>query len=91
MAAGETNDGATEEAALAGIHDPLTESFPATFEGRLLFWLAVAFSAFQLATAAHLIDLASQIVQVVTDAITSPTITACTTMSADRNICHGER
>ena len=61
MAAGETNDGATEEAALAGIHDPLTESFPATFEGRLLFWLAVAFSAFQLATAAHLIDLASQI------------------------------
>ncbi len=65
MAAEATNNGAAESAALAGIHDPLTESFPATVEGRSLFWLAVAFSAFQLATAAHLIDLASQITRAV--------------------------
>lgn len=65
MAAEATNNGTAEEAALAGIHDPLTESFPATIEGRSLFWLAVAFSAFQLATAAHLIDLASQITRAV--------------------------
>lgn len=31
------------------------------WEGRLLFWIAVAFSAFQIATAAHLLDMASQI------------------------------
>lgn len=65
MAAEATNNGTAESAALAGIHDPLTESFPATPEGRTLFWLAVAFSAFQLATAAHLIDLASQITRAV--------------------------
>jgi TRAP transporter 4TM/12TM fusion protein len=46
-----------------GIHDPLTASFPATPEGRLLFWIAVAFSSFQIATAAHLIDLPSQVVR----------------------------
>jgi TRAP transporter 4TM/12TM fusion protein len=33
--------------------------------GRALFWLAVAFSAFQIATAAHLIDLPSQVVRAV--------------------------
>lgn len=46
-----------------GIHDPLAESFPRTAEGRLLFWVAVAFSAFQVATAAHLIDFPSQVVR----------------------------
>ncbi|MFZ5751394.1 MAG: TRAP transporter permease [Pseudomonadota bacterium] len=48
-----------------GLHDPLAESFPHTAEGRLLFWIAVAFSAFQIATAAHLIDLPSQVVRAV--------------------------
>lgn len=48
-----------------GLHDPLAESFPASAEGRALFWIAVAFSVFQIATAAHLIDLPSQIVRVV--------------------------
>ncbi|WP_347310321.1 TRAP transporter permease [Defluviimonas sp. SAOS-178_SWC] len=46
-----------------GLHDPLAESFPATAEGRALFWIAVAFSVFQIATAAHLVDLPSQIVR----------------------------
>ncbi|MGF1627838.1 MAG: TRAP transporter permease [Kiloniellaceae bacterium] len=46
-----------------GLQDPLTESFPRTREGRLLFWIAVAFSAFQIATAAHLIDFPSQVVR----------------------------
>ncbi|ASJ70841.1 Sialic acid TRAP transporter large permease protein SiaM [Granulosicoccus antarcticus IMCC3135] len=31
--------------------------------GRMLFWIAVAFSVFQIATAAHLLDLPSQIVR----------------------------
>ncbi len=48
-----------------GLHDPLAESFPATPEGRALFWIAVAFSVFQIATAAHLVDLSSQIVRAV--------------------------
>jgi len=48
-----------------GLHDPLAESFPAGAEGRALFWLAVAFSVFQIATAAHLLDLPSQIVRAV--------------------------
>ncbi len=42
-------------------HDPLSSGFPPGLEGRILFWIAVAFSAFQIATAAHLIDFASQI------------------------------
>jgi TRAP transporter 4TM/12TM fusion protein len=42
-------------------HDPLSSGFPPSLEGRILFWIAVAFSAFQIATAAHLIDFASQI------------------------------
>jgi len=45
------------------LHDPLAASFPATLEGRALFWIAVAFSAFQVATAAHLIDFPSQVVR----------------------------
>ena len=45
------------------IHDPLAESFPAGREGRLLFYIAIAFSVFQIATAAHLIDLPSQVVR----------------------------
>ncbi|MCP5265110.1 MAG: TRAP transporter permease [Burkholderiaceae bacterium] len=40
-------------------------AFPAGVAGRWLFWLAFAFSAFQLAVAAHVIDLPSQIVRAV--------------------------
>lgn len=49
----------------AVIHDPLSGGFPESPEGRVLFWIAVVFSVFQIATAAHLIDLPSQIVRAV--------------------------
>ena len=42
-------------------HDPLTAGFPPGLEGRVLFWIAVTFSIFQIATAAHLVDFASQV------------------------------
>ncbi|MDO5706559.1 MAG: TRAP transporter permease [Paracoccus sp. (in: a-proteobacteria)] len=48
-----------------GIHDPLAESFPATPEGRALFWLAVVFSLFQIGSAAHLFDMPSQILRAI--------------------------
>ncbi len=51
--------------ALLQQHEPLAGGFPAGAEGRMLFWLAIAFSAFQIATAAHVIDLPSQIVRAV--------------------------
>ena len=54
-----------ENAPDLGLHDPLAESFPATPEGRALFWIAVLFSVFQIATAAHLLDMPSQIVRAV--------------------------
>ncbi len=47
----------------ANPHDPLAAGFPPSLEGRLLFWIAVAFSVFQILTAAHLVDFASQIVR----------------------------
>ncbi|KID12579.1 TRAP transporter permease [Ponticoccus alexandrii] len=40
-------------------------SFPEGALGRTLFWVAVVFSLFQIATAAHLIDMASQIVRAI--------------------------
>ncbi len=46
-------------------HDPLSSGFPLGTEGRILFWIAFTFSIFQLATAAHLWDLPSQIVRAV--------------------------
>lgn len=48
-----------------GFHDPTTDPFGPSFEGRVLFWIAVAFSAFQIATAAHLLDVPSQVVRAV--------------------------
>ncbi|ADZ69517.1 TRAP transporter permease [Polymorphum gilvum] len=47
----------------AAHHDPHAAGFPAGREGRLLFWIAVLFSTFQIATAAHVIDLPSQVVR----------------------------
>ena len=44
-----------------GLHDPLTDSFPPGIEGRILFWIAVAFSLYQIAIAAHLVNFSSQI------------------------------
>ncbi|MCS0496823.1 TRAP transporter permease [Ancylobacter sp. MQZ15Z-1] len=53
------------EAADLGLHDPLSDSFPAGMEGRTLYWIAVAFSLFQIATAAHLTDLPSQVIRAI--------------------------
>ncbi|OKH86587.1 TRAP transporter permease [Thalassospira sp. TSL5-1] len=47
------------------VHDPLVDSFAPTFEGRLLFWIAFIFSAFQISTAAHLIDFPSQVTRAI--------------------------
>ena len=59
--AGDLADGGEQ----AELHDPLASSFPMSPEGRLLFLIAIAFSTFQLLTAAHLWDMASQIVRAV--------------------------
>lgn len=56
---------APQAEAAAGHHDVLAAGFPATVEGRLLFWIAFAFSAFQIATAAHLLDLPSQVTRAI--------------------------
>ena len=47
------------------IHDPLAESFPPSAQGRMLWLIAIAFSLFQIATAAHFVDLPSQVVRAV--------------------------
>jgi len=35
----------------AGFYDPSTESFPTSLEGKVLFYIAIAFSVFQVITA----------------------------------------
>jgi TRAP transporter 4TM/12TM fusion protein len=55
---------ATAEDALVE-HDPLSARFPTTLEGRVLFWIAVAFSVFQLATASSMLSLPSQDVRAI--------------------------
>jgi len=54
-----------EGSAEAGLYDPLAESFSNSREGRLLFFIAVAFSTFQVLTALGLLALPSQIVRAV--------------------------
>ena len=49
----------------AAQHDPLAGGFPASFEGRALFWLAVAFSLWQIAFAAHIVTPSSQVARAV--------------------------
>ncbi|MDP3270864.1 TRAP transporter permease [Limnobacter sp.] len=56
-----TPDSAVATEANSGFHDPTSAGFTRSFEGRLLFWIAVLFSTFQIATAAHLFDLPSQV------------------------------
>ena len=51
------------EAAAASNHEALAGPFPAGREGRILFYIAVAFSVFQVGSAAHLIELPSQLVR----------------------------
>lgn len=55
--------GRPADEAAAAIHDPTHGSFPLTREGKVLFWIAVAFSVYQLASAAHIINLPSQVVR----------------------------
>jgi TRAP transporter 4TM/12TM fusion protein len=45
--------------------DPLIEKFPLNLEGKILFYIAIAFSSFQLLTAAHIIDIPSQVLRAV--------------------------
>ncbi len=54
-------DPLTKPVSEAGGPDHHIDSFPAGPTGRALFWIAVIFSCFQIATAAHLIDLPSQV------------------------------
>jgi TRAP transporter 4TM/12TM fusion protein len=51
----------TDAKADVAAHDPLLAGWPPGWEGRTLFWIAVAFSVFQVLTAAHLVDFASQV------------------------------
>ncbi len=46
-------------------HEPLAGGFPHGAQGLVLFWIALGFSTFQIATAAHILDLPSQIVRAV--------------------------
>lgn len=50
---------------LASHQEEHTDPFGVSLEGRFLFWIAVAFSIFQIATAAHVLDLPSQVVRAV--------------------------
>ncbi len=62
-AAGAPHPPADGPAPSADLHDPTVNAFERGGAGRLLFWIAVAFSTFQIATAAHLVDLPSQVVR----------------------------
>ncbi len=47
------------------LHDPLAAGFPRSRAGRVLFWLAVLFSLWQIAFAAHVVTPSSQIARAV--------------------------
>ena len=53
----------TESKSSVELIDPLIESFPSTIEGRILFYIAILFSSFQVLTAAHIIDVPSQVLR----------------------------
>ncbi len=66
MTANEVTAGQTPAASdSATPHDALAADFGRNPEGRVLFWIAVAFSIFQIATAAHVLNLPSQIVRAI--------------------------
>ncbi|MDO9524651.1 MAG: TRAP transporter large permease subunit, partial [Gemmobacter sp.] len=44
-------------------YDPHAAGFPPGTPGRVLFWIALVFSVFQIATAAHIVDFPSQVVR----------------------------
>ncbi|TPN34634.1 TRAP transporter permease [Mesorhizobium sp. B2-3-3] len=51
------------EATAEDFHDPTGGGFAPSREGRLLFWIAVIFSLFQIATAAHILSIPSQVLR----------------------------
>ncbi len=58
-----THAAAPAQAVTNEIHDPTHGSFPLTREGKILFWIAFAFSVYQIGSAAHVINLPSQVVR----------------------------
>jgi TRAP transporter 4TM/12TM fusion protein len=58
-----THAAAPDQAVTNEIHDPTHGSFPLTREGKVLFWIAFAFSVYQIGSAAHVINLPSQVVR----------------------------
>ncbi|WP_119392486.1 TRAP transporter permease [Taklimakanibacter lacteus] len=58
-----TTDKAATAPATDISHDPTGGGFAPTIEGRVLFWIAVAFALFQIATAAHILSVPSQILR----------------------------
>jgi TRAP transporter 4TM/12TM fusion protein len=61
----ELNGSKAADSSSAVLADAIIEDFPKTTEGRVLFYLAIVFSTFQLLTAAHIIDLSSQVTRAV--------------------------
>ncbi len=47
----------------AELNDHFLENFPTNKEGKFLFYIAILFSTFQILTAAHIIDIPSQILR----------------------------
>ena len=62
---GQVDTGLVPDEDAAAQHGPLTSGFPPSLTGRFLFWLAVVFSLYQIAIAAHVIDLPSQVMRAV--------------------------
>ena len=58
-----TETGQAASPAEAELHDHSHGEFGTDRIGRLLFWIAVVFSLYQIATAAHVISLPSQVVR----------------------------
>jgi TRAP transporter 4TM/12TM fusion protein len=58
-----TNTAESQAQPTANIHDPTHGSFPLGLEGKVLFWIAVAFSLYQIGSAAHVVNLPSQVVR----------------------------
>ena len=54
---------AVEQPVNVELHDPLASGFPQSREGRLLFWIAVVFSLYQISTALNLFGLPSQVMR----------------------------
>jgi len=52
-----------QASAADAFHDPTGSGFAQTREGRFLFWVAVAFSLYQIATAAHILNIPSQVLR----------------------------